>query len=138
MSEQINLKRYKVKDSWKDYEVTLEVNLDRLTPERAGLINSFWTGAEDRQDEEDGDIIRTVIRLAGLEVICEMLEDGGADFSSNCNGYPARSSTWALQNKEGWGGKIEGDEFGWCGIRVVAADVQVPSFEDLALAEVAS
>lgn len=136
MSEQTNIKRYKVKDTWKDYEVTLEVNLERLTAERAGLINSFWTGAEDRQDEEDGDIIRTVIRLAGQEVICEMLEDGGADFSSDCNSYPARSSNWALQTKEGWGGKIEGDEFGWCGIRVVAADVQVPSFEDLALAEV--
>lgn len=136
MSEQTNIKRYKVKDTWKDYEVTLEVNLERLTAERAGLINSFWTEAEDRQNEEDGDIIRTVIRLAGQEVICEMLEDGGADFSSGCNSYPARSSTWALQTKEGWGGKIEGDEFGWCGIRVVAADVQVPSFEDLALAEV--
>ena len=137
MSEQTNLKPYKVKDTWKDYEVTLEVNLERLTEERAGLINTFWTGAEDRQDEENGDVIRTVIRLAGLEVICEMLEDGGADFSSKDNSYPARSSTWALQNKEGWGGKIEGDEFGWCGIRVVAADVQVPSFEDVALAEVA-
>lgn len=137
MSEQTNLKRYKVKDTWKDYEVTLEVNLERLTEERAGLINTFWTGAEDRQDEENGDVIRTVIRLAGLEVICEMLEYGGADFSSKDNSYPARSSTWALQNKEGWGGKIEGDEFGWCGIRVVAADVQVPNFEDVALAEVA-
>ncbi|MDH2080346.1 DUF2528 family protein [Pseudomonas atacamensis] len=137
MSEQINVKRYKVKDTWKDYEVTLEVNLGRLTEERAELINTFWTGAEDRQDEENGDVIRTVIRLAGLEVICEMLEDGGAAFSSKDNSYPATCSTWALQNREGWGGKIEGDEFGWCGIRVVAADVQAPSFEDVALAEVA-
>lgn len=136
MSEQTNIKRFKVKDTWKDYEVTLEVNLDRLTAERAQLINSFWTGAEDRLYEEDEDVVRTVIRLAGLEVIGEMLEDGGADFSSDCNGYPARSSTWALQNKEGWGGKIEGDEFGWCGIRVVAADVQLPGFEDVALSEV--
>lgn len=138
MSEQTNLKRYKVKDSWKDYEVTLEVNLDRLTTERAELINSFWTSAEDRLDEEDGDIIRTVIRLAGLEVICEMLEDGGADFSGDCNSYPARSSTWALHNKEGWGGKIDGDDFGWCGIRVIAADVQLTRFEDVALAELSN
>ncbi|ATR85201.1 single-stranded DNA-binding protein [Pseudomonas sp. HLS-6] len=130
-----NIKRFKVKDTWKDYEVTLEVNLDRLTPERAELINSFWTSAEDRLAEEDDDVVRTVIRLAGLEVICEMLEDGGADFSSDSNSYPARSSTWALQNKEGWGGKIVGDEFGWCGIRVVAADVQLPGFEDVALSE---
>lgn len=133
-----NIKRFKVKDTWKDYEVTLEVNLDRLTPERAELINSFWTSAEDRLAEEDDDVVRTVIRLAGLEVICEMLEDGGADFSSDSNSYPARSSTWALQNKEGWGGKIVGDEFGWCGIRVVAADVQLPGFEDVALSEVAA
>lgn len=130
------IKRFKVKDSWKDYEVTLEVNLDRLTTERAQMINSFWTGAEDRESEEDGGIIRTVIRLAGLEVICEMLEDGGADFSSKSNTYPARRSTVTLHNKEGWGGEIEGDDFGWCGIRVIAADVQVPGYEDVALAEV--
>ncbi|MNL66901.1 hypothetical protein D3C87_1914350 [compost metagenome] len=65
-----------------------------------------------------------------------MLEDGGADFSVNSNSYPARMSTRTLHCREGWGGQIEGDEFGWCGIRVVTADVQVPNFEDLALAEV--
>lgn len=137
MSEQTNIKRYNVKDTWKGYEVTLEVNLDRLTAERAGLINSYWTGAEDRGDEEDGDLIRSVVHLAGLEVICEMLEDGGANFSSACNDYPARCATRTLQETEGWGGGIEGNEFGWCGIRVVAADVQLPDFEDLALVEVA-
>jgi hypothetical protein len=137
MSEQTNIKRYKVKDTWKDYEVTLEVDLDRLTTERAGLINSFWTGADDRLDEEDGDIVRTIVRLAGQEIICEMLEDGGSDFGTDSNSYPARSATRALHCREGWGGQIDGDEFGWCGIRVVAADVQVPNFEDVTLTELA-
>ncbi|MNP86236.1 hypothetical protein D3C76_1863480 [compost metagenome] len=42
-----------------------------------------------------------------------------------------------LRGEEGWGG--EGDAsgtFGWCGIRVVSADVELPSFDDLELDEV--
>lgn len=131
-----NIKRFRIKDTWKDYEVTLEVNLDRLTAERAEMINTFWTGAEDRQDEEDGDVVRAVIRMAGHEVICEMLEDRGACFSATCHSYPAKSATIKLHGGEGWGGEHDGDDFGWCGIRVIAADVQLPSYEELGLAEV--
>lgn len=133
-----NIKKFKVKDTWKDFEVILEVRLDRLTIERANMINAFWTGAEDRLSEENGDAIRTVVRLAGLEVICEMLEDRGGHFTATCHSYPAKAATKKLHCNEGWGGEIEGDEFGWCGIRVVAADVQLPGFEELALAEVSN
>jgi hypothetical protein len=133
-----SIRKFKIKDTWKDYEVTLEVNLERLTEARAYMINSFWTGHEDRADEEDGDVIRAVIRMAGHEVICEMLEDRGADFTAGDHSYPARAATTTLHNREGWGGEIEGDDFGWCGIRVIAADVQLPTFEDLVLTEVAS
>lgn len=131
-----NIKRFKVKDTWKDYEVTLEVDLARLTVERADAINAFWTGAEDRVDEEDGDVVRAVIRMAGHEVMCELLEDRGGHFTTTCHSFPAEASTETLHSQEGWGGEVDGDKFGWCGIRVIAADVQLPSFEEVALAEV--
>jgi hypothetical protein len=137
MTTPANIKRFKVKDTWKDFEVTLEVNLDRLTAERAELINSFWTSAEDRLDDEDGDVVRAVIRMAGLEVMCEILEDRGADFGDADRWY-CEKTTQKLHDGEGWGGADEGDGFGWCGIRVVGAEVQLPGFEDLAVSEVSA
>ncbi|WP_256587728.1 DUF2528 family protein [Pseudomonas sp. Irchel 3E13] len=134
MTTSNNIKRFKVKDTWKDFEVTLEVDLDRLTVELAQQINSFWTGAEDRLDQESGDVVRTVIRLAGLEVMCEILEDGGADFGDADTWYCKKTSN-VLQDSEGWGGMIEGDDFGRCGIRVVGAEIAQPGFEDLAMSE---
>lgn len=137
MTLSLNIKRYKVKAPWKDYEVTLEVDLNRLTAERAQLINRFWTGAEDRLDEENEDVVRTVIRLAGHEVICALLEDRGADFSDG-DQFICKQVSNELHNSEGWGGEVPWDDFGWCGIRVVAADVQMPTFEEVALSEAAS
>ncbi|MGG7596764.1 DUF2528 family protein [Pseudomonas sp. WC1] len=130
-----NIKRYKVKDTWKGYEVTLEVDLKRLTTERAQQINSFWTGADDRLEEQDGDLVQTVIRMAGHEVMCEMLVDRGADFGDGEKWYCQQTSK-KLHNGEGWGGESEVDDFGWCGIRVVGAYVQVPDFNDVAVSEV--
>ena len=130
-----NIKRFKIKDTWKDFEVTLEVNLDRLTAERAEQINSFWTGAEDRQDEEGDDVVRAVIRMAGYEVMCELLEDRGADFDDS-DRWNCQRTTKQLHDREGWGGEAEGDGFGWCGIKVVGADVQLPTFEEVAMTEV--
>lgn len=143
MPEQTNVKRYKVKDTWKDFEVTLEVNLDRLTAERAELINSFWSSANYRLRQENGDVVKAVIRLAGQTLINAMLSQGGSEFCESTKGPLFGDNPgpiWTqddLHNEEGWGGAITGDAYGWCGIRVIAADVCPPSFEDLALAEVA-
>lgn len=139
-----NIKRFKVKDTWKDYEVTLEVNLDRLTPERAEMINSFWSGDDYRLREEKGDTVRAVIRLAGQRLINAMLSQGGSEFSESTKGALFGDNPgpiWTqddLHNEEGWGGTVEEDGFGWCGIRVVAAEVFVPGFDDVALSEIAS
>ncbi len=63
-----NIKRYLVKETWKEYQVTLEVNHDVLTEETASLINGFWSNAEDRLSAENGDVVRTVI-------LCEIQSD---------------------------------------------------------------
>ena len=134
-----SIKRYLVKETWKEYEVTLEVNHDVLSEETASLINGFWSNADDRLSAENGDIVRTVIRLFGQTMIYRMLSEGGASFSittKNCD-HPGRFWTQDLQNEEGWGGTERGP-YGFCGIRVIAADVDAPGYDDVELVEVSN
>lgn len=131
-----NIKRYVVKESWKDYEVTLEVNHDILTTERAALINNFWSDPKYRLGQCDGDVVKTVIRLFGLNAICSYLEEGGVSFGS-ADSWLINKESQDLRAEEGWGGEEQNGEdnglFGWCGIRLLGADVEMPSFSDLEL-----
>lgn len=137
-----NLKRYRVAESWKDYQVTLEVDLDVLTQERAAMINQYFSDDKTRLMEESGDVIRVAIRLAGSTMIRIMLEQGGAEFTPAFKHVlgidPGPSWTHDLHSAEGFGG-CEADEqpFGWCGIRVIGADVDIPSFFEVDLTEIA-
>ncbi|AQT97517.1 hypothetical protein B1R45_22725 [Pseudomonas azotoformans] len=129
-----------VKETWKEYQVTLEVNHDVLTEETASLINGFWSNADDRLSAENGDVVRTVIRLFGQTMICRMLSEGGASFSITTKNLmtgdnPGPFWTEDLHNEEGWGGNEPGP-YGFCGIRVIASDVETPSYDDVELVEV--
>lgn len=119
-----NLKKFTLSDSWKDWQLTLEVDLDILTEERATEINQFWTSAEDRLGDADDDVIRVVIKMAAERFVFAFLEIGGAFVDSDA-GYANSWTKTELHNQEGWGGSEEGNPFGWCGIRLVEADVQV-------------
>lgn len=137
-----NIKRYLVKETWKEYEVTLEVNHDVLTEGTAALINGFWSNARDRLSAEDGDVVRTVIRLFGQTMIYRMLSEGGASFSiatkhPMTGDNPGPFWTEDLHNEEGWGGTEPG-QYGFCGIRVIAADVDAPGYDDVELVEVSN
>lgn len=141
MSEHSNVKRYKVKEVWKDYEVTLEVDHNTLNVERATMINEFWSDHKNRLFSENGDVVRAVVRFFGQTIINMMLSEGGSSFSEHTGkqGFfdnPAPVWTKDLHDEEGWGGSVEGSLYGWCGIRVIAADVECPSFDDTELAEV--
>lgn len=131
------IKRYIVKDTWKDYEVTLEVNHSVLTPERAALINEFWTNHEDRVDHLNGDVVKAVIQMFGQNAICLYLNENGASFGDN-DKWLINKSSQELRAEEGWGGESDDakDLFGWCGIRIVGADVTMPEYEELVLQEV--
>ncbi|HBN8470877.1 TPA: DUF2528 family protein [Pseudomonas aeruginosa] len=111
-----------MKDSWKDWVVTLEADLDILTPERATEINSFWSESESRLADEDGDAVRAVIKSAARSFIYMFLEIGGA-FISGVD----QATYWTrdLHNLEGWGGTTKGSPYGWCGIRLISAEVDV-------------
>lgn len=130
--------QYKVKETWKEYEVTLEVNHAILTEEVATQINQFWSDDTWRLPAEDGDVVRTVIRLFGSRMIQMMLSEGGASFSSmfeslNTGDNPGPYWTADMHNEEGWGGAQAGHPYGFCGIRVIAAEVEALGFEDVEL-----
>lgn len=131
------IKRYTVKDTWKDYQVTLEVNHRVLTAERAALINEFWTSHEDRIDHLNGDVVKAVIQMFGQNAICLYLNENGASFGDSDKWLIDRCSK-DLRAEEGWGGELDdaNDLFGWCGIRIVGADVAMPEYEELVLLEV--
>ncbi|MBT2375802.1 DUF2528 family protein [Pseudomonas fluorescens] len=133
------IKQYTVKESWKDLEVTLEVDLRVLTENRATMINQFWSEDDDRLEAEDGDVVKAVIGLTGSTLSIPFLE-GGASFSDDTKNLLGTSVgdyvSTSFHNEEGWGETILGSPYGWCGIRVIAADVETPSFDDVELVEV--
>ncbi|MDH4585611.1 DUF2528 family protein [Pseudomonas sp. BN415] len=136
-----NIKRYVVSDQIGDDQVTLEVNHDLLTEELATMINQFWTDSRSRVAEEQGDVVRTVIRLFGEWMINKMLAQGGAEFTEKSRNplsgdNPGPYWTADIHNEEGWGGTVEGSLFGRCGIRCVAASVYVIDFDTLQVDEV--
>ncbi|AZD52227.1 hypothetical protein C4K19_0409 [Pseudomonas chlororaphis subsp. aurantiaca] len=143
MSEQANIKRYTVKEPWKDYSVTLEVDHSILSPDHAELINNFWGDHKYRVAAEKGDVVRAVIRLAGSTMIRIMLDEGGTSFTEKPSGpvfndNPGPLWTKDLHDQEGWGGTVKGNPYGWCGIRVIAADIEALGFDDFELEEVAN
>ena len=118
-----NLKTYTLKETWKDWEVVLEVNHDLLTTERATEINEFWGDSGYRLQMAGQDAVKAVIKLAAERFAYAFLEIGGGA----CNTAEA-AELWtrdSLHDLEGWGGS-EGDRlFGWCGIRLVSAYLDI-------------
>lgn len=132
-----NIKRYKVSETFGEHEVWLEVDHNILTPARAKEINEFWGGPADRIREENGDEVKAVIRLAGARACGMILADGfgGASFRESC-AEAVRIWSEMFRAQEGWGGETD-SPFGWCGIRIVGASVELPGFDEFDLKEVA-
>jgi len=126
-----NVKTYRVKEDWKDYEVWLEVDHDVLTQELAELINDFWGGKKERVKAENGSVVKAVIRFAGYIVINEMLAQGGSSYRKNSTEAIKLWSDW-LADQEGWPG------IGKLGIRVVYAEVETTDFDSVELSEVSA
>lgn len=123
-----NVQTYTVTAGWfLDASVTLRVDLDKLTPKLAIDINAFWSGAEDRLEGEDQDVVRTVVRMFGAAAIDFFMKDGGASF-----GATSDISRWATEKVlkdlyEGW------PDFDHLGIVIVAAEVSSVGYNDVSL-----
>lgn len=113
---------------YEDYAITLDVDREVLTVEKATLMNDFWSGNEDRLSAENGDVVRVMVRLFGVAAIRHMLADGGASFGS---GQADTAGYWLKrvlrEEHEGWYGPDE------LGITIVTADVYVPDFDDVSM-----
>ncbi|MBF9263594.1 DUF2528 family protein [Paracidovorax cattleyae] len=118
---------YQVRADWfgDAPEVTLQVDLDILTPELAAEINDFWTDAENRLEAEEGNVLLTVIRLFGQVAIRYYMEDGGASFGPTTD----TSHTEAVieHQVEGWPAVED------LGILITAAEVSVVDYYDVTL-----
>jgi hypothetical protein len=127
-----DIKRYTVKDQWGDLSVTLEADHAILTPERAEMFLRFWTSADEHIDTEDGDAVRAAIRAFGTDTMYHMLGDLGASFKNE-----AVADIWSkkMRDIEGFGGEDE-TKYGWIGIRIISAEVQSPSFDEVELNEI--
>lgn len=127
------IKRYTVAHEWHDHTVTLEVDHDRLTAENAALYLTFWTGGNEFSEDERGDAVRGLVRFFGAVAMRQILAEYGATFDASSE-EAGRIWSAQIRETEGFGGE-DGTLFGCIGIRIVAADVEAPSFDDVALKE---
>ncbi|MEJ2800602.1 DUF2528 family protein [Comamonadaceae bacterium PP-2] len=117
--------KFKVTATWfNDAEVTLQVDRSVLTEELATEINTFWSGASDRLDAEDGDVVKVVIRHFGALAIAWMMEEGGYD----CVVRPPYITQQVIDSQgEGWP-DVDG-----LGILITDAYVQPVTFDEVEL-----
>ncbi|WP_288843244.1 DUF2528 family protein [uncultured Deefgea sp.] len=118
-----SIKRYQFNDDWQDFSIELEVDHDQLTTEVATEINNFWSGAKERVSDAGGSVVNAVIKMAADTLARSMLSQGGACFSSE--DVAAIWTKQDLHDQEGWGGSELDSPYGYCGIRLIEADVAV-------------
>lgn len=68
-------KRYVITEDLRGLEVTLEIDHDVLTPERAEAIRSFWTKPDAGQAASEDDAVRDVILMAARFFMRIILSD---------------------------------------------------------------
>ena len=88
-----------------DFSLTVEVDLEKLTPALAAEINGFWSGADDVLRAAGGDVVEAAVRRAFSSLI----------------GYAFDG--W---NSLGMVSRLE-EQGGWPGIRVL--DVDIPDLD---------
>lgn len=122
----MNYKNYTVQAG--DHEVRMRVDLDKLTPQLANLINDFWSDYEGRLEEENDNVVHAVIRLFGVAAIQYFLRDGGASFCSSVQPFRRSRTADVLDDQhEGWPSLDD------LGILITGADVHVPTYYEATL-----
>ncbi|EPD41311.1 DUF2528 family protein [Delftia tsuruhatensis] len=126
----MNKKTFTVTSTWDEYaQVTLQVDLDILTPALATEINQFWSDADWRLGKESGDVVRTVVRMFGHKAIVYMMGIGGAEVS-NLAGDDFWTRSVLSEDDEGW------PECKDLGILIIEASVGMCGYDEMELEEV--
>jgi hypothetical protein len=104
-----------------DISVTVEVDLNVLTPAVATEINNFWSSAEEVLDVSDGDVVVAAARRAAAVYVSELVI-----------GRPTFVAERELAREEGWPPEDQ------IGIRIVDFDVPDYSPSELEFEELAA
>lgn len=83
-------KRYFLTYDFMGCEVVVDIDHGILTDERLHEINSFWSGAEERLTQADGNVLHAVLKM----LCCRLLADSIQVFSV--------MQTWTKDAPEGW------------------------------------
>lgn len=103
------VKKYEVTD-FEGNEVHFEVDHSVLTTDNATEINDFWSGADERLDDAEGDVVKAVLKHA-FQVVIALMHRHGWD---SVNKKQSDSFTSDFHSEEGW---FE------CGIKVTYASL---------------
>lgn len=111
-----------------DNEIVLEVDPAVLTLEVAAEVNNFHGPyiAQQRLDDQAGDLLATVARRFGAAAMFCIAGDGGALIDEDEAEVAAQYVKDTLQQEyEGW------PRYEELGIRIVSACVDAPSYDDV-------
>lgn len=92
-----SIKRYSIEAPFADdFEVVVEIDHDLMTEELLHEINNFWSEAEDRLDECNGNVLYAVLGILYRRIWWSLAELGGDahidhmvdHFKNNLEGWP--------------------------------------------------
>lgn len=69
-----NIKQYKIDYNGEEAEICVEIDHDKVTEEMLHEINNFWSQAEYRLAEADGNILQAVLVQLGQVILWKQLE----------------------------------------------------------------
>jgi hypothetical protein len=92
-------KRYKVEDPDTARGFFIEIDREKVTDETFHLINGFWSGADDRIEEADGDVLLAVLRLLWEEIMRLSIEtfDVESKLAAGIEGWPRFDGTMGFR-----------------------------------------
>lgn len=86
-----------------DFEVVIEIDHDVCTEANLRELNNFWGGAEDRVNDEDGDVTKAVLKLLCAEILRRSVSAFDAVQSFNWNagkgveGWPSMDGSFGIK-----------------------------------------
>ncbi len=123
-----DIKRYEI--NWNDCAfMTVEVDHSKVTEEALHETNNFWSGAEDRIDDEDGSVLNAVLKMLANACFTEAWSGGwGVSRVVDRFDYDCKFGNGGI---EGWP-KMDGSS----GIKLIACDVSLFTPHDTQVKEV--
>ncbi|WP_024303345.1 DUF2528 family protein [Pseudogulbenkiania sp. MAI-1] len=94
------IQRYCLSWDWKA-DVVVDIDREIATDEKLHMINNFWTNAEDRLEEANGDVLVAVLKMLCTKVVSMSIEyldvkDIFAKRGGATEGWPALDGSWGI------------------------------------------